>query len=217
MAYQNSTQIQQCIDRLAEGGLEVRNELIGRSCDQLRRLTQRILAGDRIHQFEDTDDVLDGAVIRLREALRECCPETVADYYRLASVQIRRELIRLARHYYCSVGWGTLQRLNGFATQNHNDFMGGVIANDTSPSRQAARNEEWEQLHLQIAALPDDLRQVGDLVWLHGLTNQQASQALGVSERTIRRRWLRARLQLQHSLCERDDERPAKVANGSRF
>ena len=39
-----------------------------------------------------------------------------------------------------------------------------------------------------------------DLLWYQGLTQAEAAQALGVPERTLRRRWQAIRLRLHHLL-----------------
>jgi DNA-directed RNA polymerase specialized sigma24 family protein len=44
------------------------------------------------------------------------------------------------------------------------------------------------------------------LLWYHGLTHAQAAEILGVTERTVNRRWLAARLALSDAL---DGESPS--------
>lgn len=175
--------------------------MIERSCGRLRTLTHRLLAGDRVRRLEETDDVLHGAVIRLREALGQIPPATLDEYLRLAAFHIRRELFRLGRHYYGANGWGANVVCRPDEFQDHDGVIQGLLATDPSPSQQAAKCEEWEQLHAQIEALPQEQRDVVDLVWLHGLSHDEAAVSLGVSERTIRRRWVRARLTLHHALA----------------
>ncbi len=57
-------------------------------------------------------------------------------------------------------------------------------------------------MHEQVERLPPEEREVFDLCWYHDLTQEEAAAALGVSVRTIKRRWLRARLRLQELLGE---------------
>jgi RNA polymerase sigma-70 factor (ECF subfamily) len=66
----------------------------------------------------------------------------------------------------------------------------------TEPSRLAA----WAEFHEQIDALPEEEREVFDLLWYQGLNQAEAAELLGVSERTIKRRWQAARLRLHEAL-----------------
>jgi RNA polymerase sigma factor (sigma-70 family) len=48
--------------------------------------------------------------------------------------------------------------------------------------------------------LPADEREVFDLVWYQGLTQDKAATLLGISEATLKRRWLSARRRLHQVL-----------------
>jgi hypothetical protein len=65
-----STQIQRCIDRLRAGDASARDELLARASARLTRLTRKML-GDfpGVHRWEETDDVLQNAVVRFCRAL----------------------------------------------------------------------------------------------------------------------------------------------------
>jgi RNA polymerase sigma-70 factor (ECF subfamily) len=96
----HSTQIQRCIDRQRAGDPAARNELLVRASARLTRLTRMMLLDfPVVHRWEETDDVLQNAVLRLSRALGEVPLPTAADFLRLATVQIRRELLDLARRY----------------------------------------------------------------------------------------------------------------------
>src|SRR5438093_1291991 len=95
----STTQLQLWLARGNAGDRTARDELIRHTCGRLHRLTQRMLQGyQRVKQFEQTDDVFQTALLRLHKALEEVRPPSLADYYRLAAVQVRRVLIDLARH-----------------------------------------------------------------------------------------------------------------------
>jgi DNA-directed RNA polymerase specialized sigma24 family protein len=65
-----------------------------------------------------------------------------------------------------------------------------------NPSRLAA----WTEFREQIGALPDEEREVFDLVWYQGLSQAQPAALLQVSTRTIERRWQAARLRVYEAL-----------------
>ena len=52
-----------------------------------------------VKEREETGDVLNAAVIRLLRAMEAVSPETPRQFFALAALQIRRELIDLARKY----------------------------------------------------------------------------------------------------------------------
>ena len=64
------------------------------------------------------------------------------------------------------------------------------------PSRMA----EWQDFHARVGKLPDEEREVFDLLWYHELSQEEAGAMLDVSVRTVRRRWRSARLLLHDVL-----------------
>ena len=65
--------------------------------------------------------------------------------------------------------------------------------------------EEWAAFHEAVDRLPEEEREVMDLLWYRGLTHAQAAEALGVATKTVQRRWASARLLIRDAL---DGERP---------
>ena len=53
----------------------------------------------RLKNWEETDDVLQNAALRLDRALGVVPVASAAEFFRLAATVIRRELLDLARHY----------------------------------------------------------------------------------------------------------------------
>src|SRR2546421_3225469 len=89
-------------------GDEAAVDALLRHCgDRLTTLTRRML-GDfqRVRRWVETDDVLQNALLRLLGALRSVRPQTPREFFVLANLQIRRELIDLARHFYGPEGIG---------------------------------------------------------------------------------------------------------------
>ena len=99
--------LQQLLPRAVTGD-EAAVDALPRHCrDRLTILTRRML-GDfqRVRRWVETDDVLQNALVRLLAALRSVQPQTPREFFALASLQIRRELIDLARHFYGPEGLG---------------------------------------------------------------------------------------------------------------
>jgi RNA polymerase sigma-70 factor (ECF subfamily) len=199
MGEPSTIQLQGLIERLHAGDPSARNELIARACDRLRRLTHKMLQDfPRVKRWEDTDDVLQNAALRLMKALETLTPGSVADFFRLAALQIRRELIDLARHYYGPEGAGA----------KHATKVDDGSAGSTPPPHEdkavttweAQRLAFWQEFHERVNSLPVKERETFSLVWYHGLTQAEAAAVLNVSTPTIKNWWLSARLLLQDAL-----------------
>src|SRR5882672_10948938 len=96
-----------CLERMQDGDLGAREELLRHVRGRLERLTRKMLQDyPRVKRYEQTDDVLQSAILRLLAALRDVRPASTRDFFGLASLQIRRELLDLAKHYYGPEGEG---------------------------------------------------------------------------------------------------------------
>jgi RNA polymerase sigma-70 factor (ECF subfamily) len=192
----HSTRIQRCIDRLRSGDASARDELLAHALERLTRLTRKMFHDfPGVHRWEETDDVLQNAVLRLCRALGEVQPPTVADFFRLAAAQIRRELLDLARRY---SGAGGLGANLANSTRAGNAPEAGPDPPDTTrdPDRLAA----WTDFHRAAEALPPEERAVFDLLFYQGLSQAEATAVLGVAEVTVKRRWRAARMRLVQAL-----------------
>jgi len=158
----HATQIQRCIDRLRSGEASARNELLAHASGRLTRLTRKMLRDfPGVHRWEETDDVLQNAVMRLCRALDEVQPPTVADLFRLATAQIRRELLDLARRYAGANGRG--------ANRAGADRAGKAPAerpDRADTTRDPDRLAAWTDFHRQAEMLPAEDRAVFDVLHL---------------------------------------------------
>jgi RNA polymerase sigma-70 factor (ECF subfamily) len=176
---QTTTRLQHWLDLMRNGDDHARTELIGHACERLRLLTRRMLRGyPLVQRWEQTDDVLQNAMLRLYRALADVTPDSLRHFYNLAALQIRRELLDLAKHH---------ARNDGQVEEQDQ------LHEDGEPSSLA----EWSEFHSQVDALPDDEREVFALVWYHELSQAEVATVLGVSVRTVIRRWQAARIRLQ--------------------
>jgi RNA polymerase sigma factor (sigma-70 family) len=197
MADAPTVHLQRCLDRLRAGDEAARDDLLGAACARLTRLTRKMLRDDgRLKRWEQTDDVLQNALLRLCRALREETPDSLRAFFRLAALQVRRELIDLARHY--SGPQGRAARHASPPPADGDSPAEAILPADSGhePSRLAL----WSEFHEQIGALPEDEREVFDLVWYQGLTHAEAAALLGVSVKTVQRRWQAGCLRLHAAL-----------------
>jgi RNA polymerase sigma factor (sigma-70 family) len=198
-AADQTAQIQTWLDRMQAGDPAARDELLGYTCDRLRLLARKMLKGfGRVKRWEETDDVCQNAMLRLWTALEQVRPRSVQDFFGLAALQIRRELIDLARQYYGPQGAGAHH-----ASHDPEDNSASTPAEACEPSDttyEPSRLAVWSEFHRQVDALPAEEREVFDLVWYQGLTQPRAATLLGVSEPTLKRRWWSARRRLHQAL-----------------
>jgi RNA polymerase sigma-70 factor (ECF subfamily) len=157
-------------------------------------------ADGRLQQWEQTDDIFQGAMVRLCRALITVTPAGPREFFRLAALQIRRELIDLARHHYGPAGATAryAARPLGSSSRDTPPLPGDLDPADSTldPSKLAA----WGDFHEQIGCLPEEEREVFDLVWYQELTHAQAAELLNLSTKTIQRRWQAACLRLHVAL-----------------
>src|SRR5262245_1354885 len=177
--------MQLMLPRAVAGDGAALDTLLAHCGERLTALTRRML-GDfrRVRRWAQTDDVLQSALVRLLGALRSVQPQTPRDFLALATLQIRRELIDLARHYYGPEGIGANQESHAPA-----DSQGAGPRDPSDIRHEPASLAEWTELHGLIDTLPAEEREVFGLLYYQGLSQAEAAELLNVSVRTVQRRW----------------------------
>ena len=195
----NTTQLRYWLERMRAGDGHARQELLAHASARLRTLAGRMLRDyPSVRRWEQTDDVLQQALMRLHRALAEVTPESLPHFYNLAALQIRRELLDLAKHHLGPEGQGARHHsdAHGRAADDEGGPLGGVADHAAEPTTL----EAWSEFHARVEALPPQEREVFNLLWYQGLNQDEAAEALGVSSRTVLRRWQSARLLLYQAL-----------------
>jgi RNA polymerase sigma-70 factor (ECF subfamily) len=197
----DTAQLHAWLDRMRAGDLAARDELLRRVCDRLRCLAAKMLRRfPGVARWAQTDDVLQNSLMRLLRALETVRPATMREFIGLVAEQMRRELLDMARHFYGPLGLGA----------NHNSHRHPSEARGVSPeladrADDAEDLERWSAFHEQVASLPTEEREVMGLIFYHGWAQADAAALLGVTIRTVQRRWHAALLRLQQVL---GDPRP---------
>lgn len=185
----NTTEIQQLLDLAAAGKDEAYDELLARSFDRLLNLTRRMIRDfPAVRRWEQTDDVFQLAALRLHRSLSEVRPDSVRSFMGLASTQIRRTLIDLARHHYGPLGHGANHHTDGDGRAADDALLKEHAGDASSPESL----EDWARFHQAVDQLPDAFREVFQILWYGGIQQADAAQLLGVSVPTIQRRWYQA-------------------------
>ena len=128
-------------------------------------------------------------------ALSQVRPKSSKHFWNLAALQIRRELLELARQR-------KREKTLGDGDGKAADDPGGPLLNLPDGGDEPASLEAWTRLHKEIERLPEREREVVDLLWYGGLTQQEAGEVLGVTVYVVRHRWLSARLKLARRLSD---------------
>jgi len=161
-------------------------ELIAHALERLRLLTSWLFRRrSDLRGLEQTDDVLQEAVIRLHHALRSTRPTTVRGFFGLAAMQIRWTLGDLARKH------SKLRLVHSLAGDEDACLPDGDRPVDLL---------EWAEFHQSVGNLPAEEREAVELLWYQGLTQEEAARVCGISLRTMKRRWLAARLHLARAV-----------------
>jgi RNA polymerase sigma-70 factor (ECF subfamily) len=187
------------LSRMRSGDLEAREKIFAHFGQQLQRHAHRMLRGyPGLVRWVQTEDVHQNAMIRLLRALEDARPESAAHFFSLAALQIRRELIDLARQHFGPEGSGTHRATN--SSRPLADESRPVAYDRADGTLEPSQLAQWAEFHEQIQALPEEERQVVDLLWYQEMSQPEAARLLGLSERTLKRRWQAARLKLHEKL-----------------
>jgi RNA polymerase sigma-70 factor (ECF subfamily) len=91
----STTEIQLRLDRLRAGDESARDELLDIAGVRLGRVARKMLRGyPGVRRWEQTDDIVQNAALRLCRALKDIRPESVRSFLSLAAVQRSGPLCR---------------------------------------------------------------------------------------------------------------------------
>jgi RNA polymerase sigma-70 factor (ECF subfamily) len=190
----NTVVMQDCLDRWQAGDRSAADELLRLAGARLEKLAKRMCRSfPNVREWAESSDVLQNSLIRLLRTLQSMRPKTTRDFFNLAAVHIRRELLDLARHFRVRA-WVPLETHTG----SHDSRTGRRRSEPVSP--QAADLDVWARFHEAVDRLPTEEREVVGLVFYHDWTQVQIAQLFGVDERTIRRRWASAVEKLREAI-----------------
>ena len=132
-----------------------------------------------------SDEMLSSVVERLLKAMRQVHPQTVRQFFALANQHMRWELNDLAR------------RLDKEA---HEVALRESLAGAPPESGSSQVSPNTRRILEVIENLPEDEREVFDLVKVQGMSQPEAAEVLGVSQKTVQRRLNRGLITLSEKL-----------------
>ncbi len=182
-----TVQLHAYVRRWQAGDPSAANERFESIGQRLEHLARRMLRGyPNVRCWADTADVFQGAVWRLLNTLQKLSPATTRDFFNLAAAHVRRELLGLVRRF-------AGRQRPGSGPPIEEDSSLAPEAPDPLPPDEL---ELWGRFHESVERLPAEEREVFSLAFYHGWTQPQIAELFQVNERTIRRRWQAACIQL---------------------
>jgi len=174
-------------------------DLLGRAAERLHVLCASLLRRSyprltRPPVNLQATEMLSAVIERMLKALREARPGTVRQFFHIAGQHMRWELNDVARRLDQGAG----------ATQLAEEFVAPVDS-DSTIGPTAVRMLQ------AIEGLPVEEREVFDLVRIHGMSQPETAEVLGVSVRTVQRRLSSSVLLLTEELA---DLRPPEPGPG---
>jgi RNA polymerase sigma-70 factor (ECF subfamily) len=166
-------------------------DLLGRAVNRLHLLCASLLYRKyprlaRPPLNLDSTELLSAVVERMLKAMRNVRPGNVRQFFQIASQHMRWELNDVAR------------RLDKSAqvVELRDELVAAPQGSDSGVSPSAHRVIE------AVEGLPDDEREVFDLVRIQGMTHPEAAALVGVSVRTVERRLASSILILSDALAD---------------
>jgi RNA polymerase sigma-70 factor, ECF subfamily len=189
------------LNRASRGDVAARHELLERYRRYLRRLVA-VRLDRRVARRVDASDIVQEALadasvrmdhyllarpLPFLDWLRRLVRDRMVDAHRRHLGSLRRSVAR--------------ERPTSELTDASAVELGRLlVAADTSPSNRLDRRERFERIAVALATLPDRDREVLIMWYLEQRSAREIAEALGITERGLRSRHLRALLRLRGRL-----------------
>jgi len=190
--FESSTNVRDLLGKVTQQEAGATDLLFQHCMERMRVLAHRLFQSRKdLHLFEESDDLLQKTLVRLHRAIQVLKPVTTRAFMTIALQNMRWALKDLSRDMH-----------------NRLDKLGHAkaIAKAPSVNEEPSTLLEWTHFHDAIEKLPQEERETLDVIYYGGLSQEEAAEMLGVSTRTIKRRWRLARILLARAL---DNEWPS--------
>jgi RNA polymerase sigma factor (TIGR02999 family) len=145
---------------------------------ELRRIASRQLRGERDDHTLSTTGLVHETYLRLASQSRVQWQDR-AHFYRAAAGAMRRILVDYARRYLADRRGGGLRRV--------------TLDEEATAAERGETLLALDEALKGLAALDQRLSQVVECRYFGGLTEEETADALGITARTVRRDWAKAR------------------------
>jgi RNA polymerase sigma factor (TIGR02999 family) len=147
--------------------------------DELRRIAHRQMDGEQLGHTLDTTALVHEAYLKLVDQTRTDWTDR-SHFFAVAATAMRRVLIDYARHYRTEKRGGTPMRVS---------LTDGMLVVEERAETLLALDDALTEL----GAIDERLSRVVECRFFAGLTEEETARALGVTARTVRRDWIKAK------------------------
>ena len=189
------------LDRAGHGDVVARHTLLERYRRYLRNLVA-VRVDRRVARRVDASDIVQEALVDASERME--------DYLRARPLPFLDWLRRLARDRVVDAHRRHLGSLRRSVARERStsemtdasvaELSRRLLAPDTSPSNRLDRRERFDRIAAALATLPDRDREVLVMWYLEQRDTREIANTLGITERGVRSRHLRALLRLRGSI-----------------
>jgi len=166
---------------------------------RMENLSRKMLHSNKVvERWEETMDISQQASVKLWRAMGDAPIADVPHLLRIMAMQIRNVLKDRYRKYAGPEGIGRHHYSEAQIAVKNQEGNGGMSPLDACG--------EWDQslesvdLHDIVERLSEEDQEIVNLLYYHGMSQTEAAAVLNISDKTVRRRWQRARLALADAL-----------------
>jgi RNA polymerase sigma factor (sigma-70 family) len=182
----NTTEhLEKLLAQFRNGDQDSKFQIVEFSFKRFKKLAKRMIASyPLLRSKADTDDLLQNFLIRLTKAIESIIPNSSVDFFQLASVLMRNELIDMGRKLFGKDG----------AKKNFEQPTDPNLLDAKEPGDGPSGLLEWVEFHESIDKLPEEEKIVFQLIFYQEFTQDEVAELLGLSLKTVFRRWTKAKL-----------------------
>ena len=162
-----------------EGEPSAREKLFPLVYDELRRIAHRHLARERTDHTLDTTALVHEAYLKLVDQTRAEWTDRT-HFFAVAATAMRRILVDYARRYHTDKRGGAPRRVS------LTDSM--LVADERADTLLAV-----DEALTELARIDERLSRVVECRFFGGLTEEETAEVLGITARTVRRDWIKAK------------------------
>jgi len=166
---------------------------------RMENLSRKMLHSNKVvERWEETLDISQQASLKLWRAMGDAPIADVQHLLRIMAMQIRNVLKDRYRTYAGPEGIGRHHHSEAQIASKDQEGKGSLSPLDAYG--------EWDQhlesvdLHEIVERLSEEDQEIVNLLYYHGMSQIEAAAVLNISDKTVRRRWQRARLALADAL-----------------
>lgn len=169
------------------GSEQAREHLVAEIYDDLRRMARHLMAGERASHTLDPTSLVHEAYLRLVDT-DNARAENRAHFIALATRLMRQILVDHARARNAAKRGGDLTRVT----------LGQARGSSCRPVVDVI---DLHRALDELEAVDPERSRLVELRWIGGLNVLETAEVLGISERTVKRRWRSTRAWLERHLC----------------